>query len=332
MHSKNGRINPWRNETTRIKKVKLGLSDLEVAPVGLGTMQWGNYRPINNQESFHIDSICDLYQTSIAMGVDLFDTAEIYGFGQSERLLGICNENRPENSILATKFMPFPWRLSRKSLFTALQNSLKRLGVPKVDLYQVHWPAPPIRIDSWMEAMVEAMEKGLISAVGVSNYSVQQTQQAHDRLALYGIPLATNQVKYSLLERKPEYSGLLKLCKDLNVTIIAYSPLGRGLLSGKFTRDNIPPDFQAWRYNKEYLSRIEPLIFELNNIGKQYHDKTASQVALNWLISKGVVAIPGAKNITHAVENAGALGWSLTEDEMNRLDEFSDKVIYRKSS
>jgi aryl-alcohol dehydrogenase-like predicted oxidoreductase len=308
------------------------LSDLEVAPVGLGTMQWGNYRPINNQVSSHEDSICDLYQTSITMGVDFFDTAEIYGFGQSERLLGTCKVKKPENSVLATKFMPFPWRLTRKSLFIALQNSLKRLGVPKVDLYQIHWPAPPVRIESWMEAMVEAKEKGLISAVGVSNYSVQQTRQAHDRLAQYGIPLAKNQVKYSLLDRKPEQSGLLKLCKELNVTIIAYSPLARGLLSGKFTRDNIPPYFQAWRYNKEYLSRIEPLIIELHNIGKQYHGRTASQVALNWLISKGAVAIPGATNITHAIENAGAMGWSLTEDEINRLDEFSDKVIYRKSS
>ena len=130
----------------------------------------------------------------------------------------------------------------------ALRHSLDRLGLESVDLYQMHWPFPPVSIDTWMDAMADAVQAGLIRAVGVSNYNAEQTRRAHDALAKRGVPLASNQVDYSLLQRKPETNGLLALCKQLNVTLIAYSPLAQGLLTGKYTPQNPPPGLRGRRY------------------------------------------------------------------------------------
>jgi len=181
-----------------------------------------------------------------------------------------------------------------------------------------------------MEALAKAVEEGLTCAVGVSNYTPSQTVRAHATLARYGIPLASNQVEYSLLERKPETSGLVKVCRDLGVTVIAYSPIAKGMLTGKYTPDNVPSGMRGRMYKREYLSKIQPLIGLLNEIGQAHgvanSAKTPSQVSLNWLICKGAVPIPGAKNLRQAQENLGALGWRLTDEEVARLDEMSDKV------
>jgi aryl-alcohol dehydrogenase-like predicted oxidoreductase len=177
-----------------------------------------------------------------------------------------------------------------------------------------------------MDAMSEAVAEGLIRAVGVSNYSASQTEKAHDLLLKHNIPLASNQVKYSLLDRRPERSGLVSKCKELRVTIIAYSPLEKGILTGKYNQHNIPRDNRAWRYNIRYLRRIELLINELQTIGRKYNGKTAGQVSLNWLISKGAVPIPGTKSIDQAIANAGAMGWKLSNEDVLALDAISEMI------
>ena len=178
--------------------------------------------------------------------------------------------------------------------------------------------------------MAEAVQQGLIRAVGVSNYSVEQTRRAHAALAKRGIPLASNQVEYSLLQRKPETSGLTKVCGELGVTIIAYSPIAKGLLSGKYTPDNLPPGLRSRMTNKPYLAKIQPLIGLLKDIGQGQgianSAKTPVQVALNWLICKGAVPIPGAKNLRQAQDNFGALGWRLSESEVQALDKASESL------
>jgi aryl-alcohol dehydrogenase-like predicted oxidoreductase len=174
--------------------------------------------------------------------------------------------------------------------------------------------------------MADAVADGLIRAVGVSNYSTSQTQRAFDALAKRQIPLASNQIKYSLLDRDPEKCGLLDLCKKLGATLIAYSPLEKGILTGKYSPGNLPQGFLAWRYNKTYLKKIDPIITVLHEIGETYGGKGSAAVALNWLICKGVVPIPGARNQKQAQDNAGALGWKLSNDEVDRLDRISDQV------
>ena len=259
-------------------------------------------------------------------GIRFVDTAEVYGSGHSERLLGRFLKETEQPVLVATKFFPFPWRLTKKSLIQALKHSLERIGVETVDLYQVHQPLPPIPVETWMDAMAEAVKQGLTRTVGVSNYNQTQMLRAYSALARSGVPLAANQVSYSLLNRNIEYDGLLARCKELGVRLIAYSPIEKGLLTGKYSTENPPAGIRAQRY-ASLLPKIGPLLKLMTEIGQEHGGKSKAQVALNWCICKGTLPIPGAKNADQAQENAGALCWKLTEEEVEKLDEASDTVL-----
>jgi aryl-alcohol dehydrogenase-like predicted oxidoreductase len=133
-------------------------------------------------------------------------------------------------------------------------------------------------------------------------------------------------VKYSLLDRRPERSGLLDLGKKLGITIIAYSPLEKGILTGKYTPNRLPRGLLSWRYNKTFLLKIEPLMNALHEIGQAHAGLTPAKVALNWLMCKGAVPIPGARNLKQAQENAGGLGWQLSDEEVTRLNRVSEDI------
>jgi aryl-alcohol dehydrogenase-like predicted oxidoreductase len=194
-----------------------------------------------------------------------------------------------------------------------------------VDLYQVHWPSPPMPVERWAEALADAVEAGLTRAVGVSNYNAEQLRAAHAVLAKRGIPLASNQVHYSLLHRAPERDGVLAACRELGVTLIAYSPLAKGVLTGKYTPEHPLPGLRGRLYNRR-LAELQPLLTRLREIGAAHGGKTPAQVALNWLICQGTVPIPGAKNARQVESNLGALGWRLTPDEVATLTALSEEV------
>ncbi len=303
------------------EQVALGPTDIRISPLGIGAWSWGDRFYWGYGRSYTEADIQAAFDAGVAAKINLFDTAEVYGFGQSERLLGRFAKASGQPVIIASKFMPLPWRLRRASLAGALRGTLERLGVESVDLYQMHWPSPPIAIETWMDAMADAVEAGLVRAVGVSNYNVDQLRRAHAALTKRGVPLASNQVHYSLLQREPEQSGLLEACRERDVTLIAYSPLAQGLLTGKYSSDNPPPGlWRGRRAGRKRLAQIEPLIASLRHIGEAHGGKNPAQVALNWTICKGAVPIPGAKNGRQAEENAKALGWRLTEEELAALD------------
>jgi aryl-alcohol dehydrogenase-like predicted oxidoreductase len=305
--------------------VELGKTGIKISAIGLGIMQWGNVH--DTATNSVKQEIFQIYHTTLSAGVNFFDSAEMYGNGRSEKYLGECIKTAPpENIIIATKFMPFPWRLAKGELRNALLRSLKRLGLAKVDLYQMHWPFPPISIRSWMEAMADAVAEGLIRSVGVSNYSPNQMTLAYETLAKYHIPLASNQVKYSLLHRNPEKIGLIDLCRKIGVSVIAYSPLEKGVLTGKYSPERLPSGYRAWRYNSNYLKKISPLIEELRQVGAKHQGKEPGQVALNWLTCKGAIPIPGARTNSQAKENLGGLGWKLSDEELAKLDNISEAV------
>jgi aryl-alcohol dehydrogenase-like predicted oxidoreductase len=174
--------------------------------------------------------------------------------------------------------------------------------------------------------LADAVELGLTRAVGVSNYNTDQLRRAHAVLAKRGVLLASNQVEYHLLNRKIEKNGLLDICHEMGISLIAYSPLGQGVLTGKYSPENPMKGVRGRRYSSTYLGQLQPLIKLLEEIGHEQGDKTPSQVALNWVIQKGAIPIPGAKNARQAEDNAGALGWSLSEDEVARLDQISDQI------
>lgn len=307
------------------KKVNLGQTHISIAPLGVGTWAWGDslFWGYGNKTYSDTD-LKEAFQISLKQGVTLFDTAEIYGSGRSEELLGQFQaslQGTEDSVILASKFMPLPWRFSSHSLLSALQASLKRLRLSQLDLYQIHWPLPPMSIEVWGNALADAVEAGLTRTVGVSNYSEYQMRRIHAVLADRGIPLAVNQVQYSLLHRDPEKNGVLQACQELGVTLLAYSPLGMGLLTGKYTEDNLPPGPRRLGSQKR-LQDLKALLTQLRDIAVT-HQKTPAQVALSWVIHKGAVPIPGAKNALQAQENAGALTLSLTAAEIKALDEAS---------
>lgn len=309
-------------EQNGFERVPLGTTGIQISPLGIGTWAWGDAFFWQYGTDHSDADIETAFQASLAHGVNFFDTAEVYGLGRSERLLGRYARQAGWPVAVASKFFPFPWRLSKTQLRRALRNSLQRLGMDSIALYQLHWPFPPRSIDTWMDGLADAVDAGLVQAVGVSNYNVGQTQRAHAALARRGIPLASNQVEYSLWQRKPETSGLLHVCRQLGVTVIAYSPLAQGLLTGKYTPQNPPPGVRGPRYGRS-LAKIQPLTALLREIGAAHGGKTPAQVALNWTICKGTVPIPGAKNGRQAAANAGALAFHLTPDEVEALSRAS---------
>lgn len=291
--------------------------------IGLGAWAWGDRIVWNYGKGYSDTDIEAGFQISLENGVHFVDTAEIYGNGRSERLLGQFLKHTETPVIVATKFFPLPWRWTKSSVTRAMRASLERLQLDRVDLYQIHWPSPLIPIETYVEGLAAAHRLGLTRAVGVSNYDKNQMQRAYTVLAKYEIPLASNQVEYHLLNRSIEKNGLLARCQELGIRLIAYSPLAMGLLTGKYNPGNPPPGMRAGKY-ASILKDIQPLIKLLTGIGQDLGGKSAAQVALNWCMCKGTLPIPGAKNVRQAEMNAGAAGWRLTDEQVMLLDAASD--------
>jgi aryl-alcohol dehydrogenase-like predicted oxidoreductase len=259
-------------------------------------------------------------EASVAAGVTLFDTAAMYSGGASERRLGELA--RGKEVLIATKFPPTP--VSRtEDLPRALEASLARLQRSSVELYQHHFPSNRVSIPKLMELMADVVEAGKVRAVGVSNYSAEQMRVAHAALAQRGIPLASNQVEYSLLHRQPEVNGVLDACHELGITLIAYQPLASGALTGKYAAGVRPSGFR--RFMKYFRGKgaqaVAPVVMLLREIGDR-HSKSPAQVALRWLVENAdVLPIPGAKNGKQATDNAGVLTFSLTSAEIEALNQ-----------
>jgi len=308
-------------------RTTLGRSNLTVPRLGVGAMTWGEARGLARLHpakmayggAHGFEEERRAVEVSLEAGVNLFDTAAMYSRGASERRLGQLAQGR--DVLIATKF-PSGFRFRAEDFPEQLEASLARLGRPYIDLYQHHFPAERVSIPKLMERLADAVEAGKVNAVGVSNYTADQMREAHAALAQRGIPLASNQVEYSLLHRQPEMDGVLDACRELVVTLIAYTPLAGGLLTGKYSAQNRPGGFFRRvlpRYGRGALDAIKPVVRLLGEIADRY-SKIPSQVALRWLIENPIVLpIPGAKNGKQAMDNAGGLAFSLTPDEVDAL-------------
>ncbi len=306
----------------------LGHSGMVVPRLGVGAMTWGDARGLarfhpaqmayGGADGFEEEERA--LEASLDSGVNLVDTAAFYSGGASELRVGELAQGRDVS--IASKF-PSGLRFQADGFPEELQASLTRLGRSTIDLYQHHFPGR-VSIPVLMNHLADAVEAGKVTAVGVSNYSEAQMRQAHAALAARGIPLASNQVEYSLLHRQPETNGVLDACRELGVTLIAYTPLAGGMLTGKYSAENRPGGFYRRvlpRYRRKSLDALQPVVALLGEIGDRY-SKTPSQVALRWLIENPIVLpIPGAKNGKQATSNAGALTFSLTTDEVDALSE-----------
>jgi aryl-alcohol dehydrogenase-like predicted oxidoreductase len=309
-------------------QMTLGKSGLRVPRMGLGAMVWGQPKgmarwtpaQLSYGPSHGMAEEEAALKVSLDAGVNLIDTAEMYSNGAAERRVGELAHGK--DVLIATKFPPSPF--SREDAFPkALQDSLSRLERSSIDLYQHHFPSNRISIPKLMNLMADAVEAGKVRTVGVSNYSAEQMRLAHAELAKRGIPLASNQVQYSLLFRKPEVDGVLDACRELGITLIAYSPLAQGALTGKYSPETKASGLRRLlpSFNRKAMEAIQPVLERLRQIGGRY-GKSTSQVALRWLIeNENVLPIPGAKNSRQAAENVGALSFSLTPKEVEKLSQ-----------
>ena len=186
---------------------------LHAIELGLGAWAWGDRIVWQYGRGYSDDDIRQAFQVSIAEGVRFIDTAEVYGSGRSERLTGQFIKETDQPVLVATKFFPMPWRLTRDAIPNALKRSLERLGLEKVDLYQIHWPSPLLGIEKMMDGLTACIERGWTRTVGVSNFDQSQMLRAYSALERKAIPLASNQVHYSLLNRTVEKNGLMARCK-----------------------------------------------------------------------------------------------------------------------
>ena len=311
-----------------METITLGQNGPEVQPLCIGTWAWGDKLFWNYGSDYSSEQLQEAFKAAMEAGITFFDTAEIYGLGLSEEFLGQFMQHTAQSVQIATKYGPLPWRFTANSVSEALTASLKRLQTQRVTLYQVHWPFNFFMSQqTLMNALAEEVKRGRIEAVGVSNYSDSQMREAHELLASCGVPLAVNQVRYSLLTRQIESKGILKTAHQLGVTILAYSPLAQGLLTGKYTPDssNMPSGARRIdpRFSADGLKKIAPVISLLSLLGDK-HGRTPAQVALNWLIAQGnVIPIAGAKTAEQVRQNVGALGWRLSEDEVAQLEQVS---------
>jgi len=279
----------------------LGKSGVSVPALGVGTNRWNTGEP--GQASLN-----ETLAAALDAGMGFLDTAEVYGFGRSELAVGVAARQDGRPVVLASKFAPLPARITSAQFESALNRTLKRLGRESLDLYYLHFPYSLRGVDTWMKAMAEAIDAGKIRAAGISNCNVAQMRKAADVLARYGIPLAANQVQYSLLHRAPETNGVLDACRQMDVALIAYRPLAGGAVSA------------GSRKSKGSAA----LAGALQEVAAA-QDATTVQVALAWLLKRDdhVIAIPGATKPDHVRQNSRALTLELRDEEFAAIDRAS---------
>jgi aryl-alcohol dehydrogenase-like predicted oxidoreductase len=309
----------------------LGKTDICITPIGLGMMEFagggglmGPAFPVIPQEEKNA-----VVKAALDGGINWFDTAELYGAGVSEASLAKALKAAGKTDgevVVATKWWPL-FRTAR-NIPHSIEDRIRFLDGYNIDLYMVHQPVSFSSPEAEMNAMADLVEAGKIRSVGISNFNAEQMRRAHRTLQKRGLPLAANQVRFSLLDRSIEKNGVLETAKELGVTIIAYTPLGSGLLTGKYHKNpNLLQNksfFWRLRLNRG-IQKSRSLVTALEEIGNKYN-ATPAQVALNWVISfhgETIVTIPGATKVHQAQESAGAMTFQLTDEELAQLDRFS---------
>ncbi|MRN52408.1 aldo/keto reductase [Paenibacillus sp. LC-T2] len=323
--------------STAVSLRPLGQSSLSVSPLGLGCWQFSRGSGLVGRYWSNLEEgdILNIVRVSLEGGMNWVDTAEIYGGGKSEEALAhVLDQLKQEGSAHSTPFIATKWwplMRTAKSITSTIEERLRCLGGRTIDLYQIHQPFSLSSIASEMKAMAGLVKAGKIRYVGVSNYSAKQMVRAHKLLKEYDLTLVSNQVKYNLLDRSIDRNGIMDAAKELGISIIAYSPLQQGILTGRFHKDPAQiSNISRMRrmqsgLNEKSMVRSRPLIDSLVTLGDKY-EVTAGQIALNWLIhyhGNTVVAIPGASKVRHAEENIGAMTFQLSKDELEHLNQTS---------
>ncbi|RKP50091.1 aldo/keto reductase [Cohnella endophytica] len=320
---------------------KFGTTELQLSPLGLGCWQFSQARGLVGGFWPKLDGtlVKDIVRVSLEGGINWFDTAEVYGGGESEQILGESLRAAGElasGAHIATKWWP-AFRTAG-NLPRTIDERLRRLGGYPIDLYMIHQPFSFSSVASEMRQMAKLAEQGKIRYVGVSNFNAKRMREADRVLREHGLRLASNQMKFSMLDRRIESNGVLETARELGIAIIAYSPLEQGILSGKFHADpdlirkSPGPRRLMKGFKPAGLRQTQPLIDLLERIAANY-GASATQVALNWAIhahGETVFSIPGASKLHHAMENVRAMSFRLTDSELGELSELSARVALKR--
>jgi len=315
----------------KVKDVTAG--PIRLSEIGCGTWSWGN-RLLWGYDTDQDAEIYQAYAIVRKAGISVFDTADSYGTadlnGRAEVLLGEFEKRyQSEKGVLdssstqqvATKFAPYPWRITRGSIVSAAEASLGRLQQDQLALGQLHWSTAnyqPFQERSLWEGIGDVYDAGLCKAVGVSNYGPQQLRRIHQYLTDRGVPLATAQIQYSLMTYQTARE-MNDVCDELGIRLIAYSPLCLGLLTGKYDEDNLPSALPRRQLFKELLPGARGLLNTLEAMALEYN-KTPSQIAINWALCKNTVPIPGVRTVRQAKDTVTTTGWRLKKDAVEELD------------
>jgi len=301
----------------------LGTSDIKISPIIMGTWQAGKDMWVGIDDTVSIRAIKAAYDA----GITTFDTAEVYGNGHSEKIVGNALQNVRDRVVIATKV--FSNHLQYKKVIDACHGSLKNLNTDYIDLYQIHWPpgsfgAKKVPLEETMRAMTDLKTQGKIRAIGVSNFSRSQLEDA----ATYG-RIDSLQPPYSLFWRKVE-TDAMPYCLENNITLLAYSSMAQGLLTGKFGPDHTfakgDHRFRNKLFQPENYERVQKALDRLRPIATANHIILA-QLALAWVISQpGTCAIAGARNPEQAVQNAAAANVRLSEEDIEAIDDIGKMV------
>ena len=313
------------------KKVALKTRDdpsrgIPISPIGVGTISWGDASRGFGTNGFREKDAFEAFQRARKSGINFFDTAEVYGYkGQkyeqsAEEILGRFVKNDDANDsddevVVGSKVFTIPWtnalmgggiRLGKESLVKAGKESVKRMGGRQMDVWSIHFPFPSFSQDALMSALEESLDLGLTRAVGVSNYNTEQLERAFEILEKRGIPLASNQIEYSVVNRKAEKEGLIQSCLDRDVKVVAHSPL-KALKTTEIEEKYV------------IMNKLCEFIGQVNSGGK-----SKVSVMLNYCMAKGTIPIPGVKRVEHIEDIENAMGWTLDEESVLTIDEKMD--------
>ena len=315
--------------SSKAKKVALKTRDdpsrgIPISPIGVGTIGWGDASR-GFGTTFREKDAFDAFQRARKSGINFFDTAEVYGYkGQkyeqsAEEILGRFVKNDDsiikDEVVVGSKVFTIPWtnalmgggiRLGKESLVKAGKESVKRMGGRRMDLWSIHFPFPSFSQDALMSALEESLDLGLTRAVGVSNYNTEQLERAFEILEKRGIPLASNQIEYSVVNRKAEKEGLIQSCLDRDVKVVAHSPL-KALKTTEIEEKYV------------IMNKLCEFIGQVNGGGK-----SKVSVMLNYCMAKGTIPIPGVKRVEHIEDIENAMGWTLDEESVLTIDEKMD--------
>ncbi|KAK9794677.1 hypothetical protein WJX73_007621 [Symbiochloris irregularis] len=322
---------------TKPANQRVSIGPLTSAPIGFGTWSWGNqflwgYSQEDDEE------IREVFNLLVSKGVNLFDTADSYGTGrlngQSEKLLGKFIREYPGSAkerdgvLVATKLAAYPWRVFSGQFVQACRGSLKRMGKESLAIGQLHWStanyAPPQERALW-DGLAAMYDQGLVEAVGVSNYGPKQLAKIHAYLTKLGVPLASVQVQFSLLSKGKDQMATKAACEDLGLRLIAYSPLALGMLTGRYDAQGSLPKGPRGLLFRQILPGAQPLLQTLKEVADG-RGRSMSQVAINWCMCQGAIPIPGARSLSQARDNLGALDFRLSSAEVDALSQAADGV------